>query len=232
MNNAFSREEIRRLQKAAREKDKKHIVEWMTQYDRQTEEFIRKEYEQAYHDELMSSIDNFCLAVAYTARFSETTHLGKQRLPEFMEDLFVTIDMFRTGEFKPDDYKQELEQCGIHTDTYHYKPRDRKVITLCGSTRFKEDFLKKAEELTLDDWIVLMPGVFAHTDNIEITDEQKAKLDKLHLEKIRISDAIFVINKDNYIGSSTKNEIEYAKQNRKKIYYLEEETIDGNKAEM
>ena len=50
-----------------------------------------------------------------------------------------------------------------------------KIITLCGSTKYKDMFLKINEQLTLDGNIVLMPGVFAHVDDIKITNEQKEK---------------------------------------------------------
>ena len=54
-----------------------------------------------------------------------------------------------------------------------------------------------------------------------LTDEQKAQLDELHKRKIDMSDAIFVINKDGYIGSSTESEIRYARAHLKEIVYLE-----------
>lgn len=95
-----------------------------------------------------------------------------------------------------------------------------KIITLCGSTKYKDMFLKINEQLTLDGNIVLMPGVFAHVDDIKITNEQKHNLDKLHKKKIDMSDEIFVINVDNYIGESTKSEIEYAKMHNKVVKYL------------
>lgn len=94
------------------------------------------------------------------------------------------------------------------------------IITLCGSTKFKYDFFDVAKELTLKGNIVLMPFVFAHSGDI-INNIDKIFLDELHLEKINISDAIFVINKDNYIGDSTSREINYAKTVNKKIFYLE-----------
>jgi hypothetical protein len=74
--------------------------------------------------------------------------------------------------------------------------------------------------LTLNGNIVLQPGCYAHADNIEITDEQKIALDKLHFKKIDMSDTIVVINENDYIGSSTKNEIDYAEKTLKKIYYM------------
>lgn len=100
-----------------------------------------------------------------------------------------------------------------------------KIITLCGSTRFMEDFLNVARDYTLKGWVVLMPGVFAHSDGTTLTDEQKAQLDELHKRKIDMSDAIFVINKDGYIGSSTESEIRYARTHFKEIVYLESDKM-------
>lgn len=99
-----------------------------------------------------------------------------------------------------------------------------KVITLCGSTRFKEDFLRVQEELTLQGNIVLSVGLFGHADNkfdSVITDEIKVMLDDIHKRKIDMSDAIYVINKDGYIGESTGSEIVYAILNNKEIIYME-----------
>lgn len=95
------------------------------------------------------------------------------------------------------------------------------IITLCGSTRFKDEFERLNKELTLAGHIVLSVGVFAHMGD-EITDDQKIKLDALHKKKIDMSDAIFVINKFGYIGESTKSEIEYADKNNKVVFYMEE----------
>ena len=228
MNDILNRNEIRRLEKAAREKDKKHLFEWTIQFENQVAEMLRKEYEQAYQDELASSIDTFLIAVAYTAKFSETTNLNKDTLPEFMNDLLVTVDMFSTGEYKPEEYRKILADNGIIFEENQFVNRTYKIITLCGSTKFKDLFLQKQQELTLENNIVIIPGVFAHSDNIPITDEQKEELDKIHKQKISMSDAIYVINKDGYIGDSTKSEIEFAKKHHKEIYYLED--IDnGNK---
>ena len=103
------------------------------------------------------------------------------------------------------------------------------VITLCGSTKYKDEFLQAQSALTLDGNIVLSIGVFGHTDNINLTSEVKAMLDDIHKRKIDMSDAIYIINKDGYIGDSTRSEIEYAKEHNKQIYYMFEEYItDGN----
>lgn len=104
------------------------------------------------------------------------------------------------------------------------------IITLCGSTKFKDFFARVNEELTLTGHIVLAPGVFHHVDDVELTEEQKIELDNLHRMKINMSDAIYVINPNGYIGSSTYGEIDWAKKNNKQIYFFEE-LIDASKEE-
>ncbi len=95
------------------------------------------------------------------------------------------------------------------------------IITLCGSTKFKNEFLEVQKQLTLQGHIVLSVGMFGHADGIELSREEKIRLDNLHKEKINMSDAIFVINKDNYIGESTYGEIDWANRMGKEIYFLE-----------
>ena len=98
---------------------------------------------------------------------------------------------------------------------------NRIKVTLCGSTKFKNQFYKYNYIFTMRGEIVLMPGCFAHYDNITITDEEKINLDLLHKDKILESDYIFVINQDGYIGESTKSEIEFAILNNKNVIYME-----------
>ena len=98
---------------------------------------------------------------------------------------------------------------------------NRKVITLCGSTRFKTEFLEMLEILTLCGWVVLLPGYFGHCARFPISDEVKESLDALHKKKIDMSDAIYVLNIDGYIGESTRSEIEYAILHNKEIIYYE-----------
>ena len=95
-----------------------------------------------------------------------------------------------------------------------------KVITLCGSTRFKDDFERINKMLTLSGNIVISVGCFGHSGDV-FTEEQKVMLDDIHKRKIDMADAIYVINKDGYIGASTKSEIEYAKAHNKEVIYME-----------
>lgn len=104
-----------------------------------------------------------------------------------------------------------------------------KIITLCGSTKFKEQFEIENRRLTLEGNIVISVGVFGHHDNISFTKAEKELLDKIHFKKIKMSDEIKVINADNYIGNSTRREIEYAKSLGKKVTYLYSEIKEATK---
>lgn len=96
------------------------------------------------------------------------------------------------------------------------------VITLCGSTRFKDAFLEAQKRLTLEGNIVISVGLFGHSGDEEVwTEGIKEMLDDMHKRKIDMADAIYVINVGGYIGESTHSEIEYAKNNGKGIQFLE-----------
>ena len=88
--------------------------------------------------------------------------------------------------------------------------RKYKVITLCGSIKYKDIFLKVQENLTLKGNIVFMPNFFTNIKKEEIRLDTKKMLDEMHKQKIDMSDEIYVINLNGYIGESTKSEIEYA----------------------
>ena len=103
-----------------------------------------------------------------------------------------------------------------------------KVITLCGSTRFKDEFLEAQKRLTLEGNIVISVGLFGHSGDKEVWENMdegtitktKEMLDDMHKRKIDMADSIFVINVGGYIGESTRSEIEYAKEHGKEIIYL------------
>jgi hypothetical protein len=97
------------------------------------------------------------------------------------------------------------------------------IITLCGSTRFKEQFLEAQKRLTLEGNIVISVGLFGHSGDEEVwAPGTKEMLDNMHKRKIDMADAIYVINVGGYIGASTRSEIEYAKATGKEVLYLEE----------
>jgi len=104
------------------------------------------------------------------------------------------------------------------------------VITLCGSTRFKNEFMEAQKRLTLEGNIVISVGLFGHSGDQEVWESMdegtltktKEMLDDMHKRKIDMADGIYVINVGGYIGNSTRAEIEYAKNHGKEVKYLEE----------
>ena len=97
-----------------------------------------------------------------------------------------------------------------------------KVVTLCGSTRFKDAFLETQKKLTLEGNIVISVGLFGHSGDEEVwAPGTKVMLDDMHKRKIDMADEIFVINVGGYIGESTRSEIKYALATGKKVNYLE-----------
>ena len=96
-----------------------------------------------------------------------------------------------------------------------------KTITLCGSMKFKNEMMQTEEKLAFEGNCILTP-IFSTNENAERTEEQLQKLKESHFKKIELSDAICVVNVDNYIGKSTNLEIEYAKELGKEIMYYTE----------
>ena len=98
--------------------------------------------------------------------------------------------------------------------------KKKKIITICGSLKFKKEMMKEAIRLELENNIVLTP-LFSLTEEV-LTKKEGIILGNMHKEKIKISDEIFVINVNGYIGESTKSEIALAESLHKEVKYLEE----------
>lgn len=101
------------------------------------------------------------------------------------------------------------------------------VVCICGSTRFMDLITKVAAELTLQGEIVIRPECIAG----EVTPEQKKALDILHFRKIDIADYVFVVNPEGYIGESTSNEIKYAWDNHKFVFYYQPRGVYQHKVD-
>lgn len=104
------------------------------------------------------------------------------------------------------------------------------IICLCGSTRFADDHAIARWELEKKGAIVLMinylPAWYAEeqgwngNDHFGEKSGMKEFLDEHHLRKIDLCDRVIVVNKDGYIGESTRKEIEYAESKGKPVSYL------------
>lgn len=102
------------------------------------------------------------------------------------------------------------------------------VFTLCGSLKFQETFNELQMKLERLGHVCFSVG-FSEEKYTPPTEEEKSILDKVHFKKILLSDAIIVIDNNDYIGYSTRNEIEFAKLNNKLIYFLSALDLDFKK---
>lgn len=104
------------------------------------------------------------------------------------------------------------------------------VVTLCGSTRFKDEFYEAQKRFTLEGNIVISVGLFGHAGDQEVWDgmdedtlskwfcvKTKEMIDDMHKRKIDMADSIYVINVGGYIGESTRSEINYAEKTGKGV---------------
>lgn len=156
MRNLLDRNELRRLEKAAREKDKKHLMEWAVAY----EDMLRREYEKAYEDEIQNAIDNFLVAIVYTLHFNEKTKFGPKKLADFMEDLMVTVDMYRMGEYKPDEYLEELKKCGVYFEKHDWSKIYREK-----EGPYQKAVMKAREYLQTHNDLVGLQKILMEVDN-------------------------------------------------------------------
>lgn len=97
-----------------------------------------------------------------------------------------------------------------------------KIVTICGSLKFEADIKYWAEKLILEGNCVLSIIYPINHDLGANNLEQHEIFTKAHRKRIDLSDAVFVVNKNGYIGDSTQKEIEYAKAWGKEIIFLED----------
>lgn len=123
-------------------------------------------------------------------------------------------------------YAHFSDGCAEHHDLVRdFNGPRPEIVVLCGSTRFFDTFRRENLRLTLEGKIVLSIGCDTKADGdlAEVADvvQAKADLDELHKRKIDLADEVLVLNVGDYIGDSTRSEIEYAEKLGKPIAYLE-----------
>lgn len=93
-----------------------------------------------------------------------------------------------------------------------------KTYTICGSMKFAKEMKKIAYKLEIEKGYNILQCVYIDR-NIQLIEEDIQKLEKAHYKKIDISDGIYVININGYIGDSVRKEIDYAKKHNKEVLY-------------
>ena len=150
----LSRDEFRTLKGFSKEQ----MENWLQGYYNVTYNSLRKEFESAYKDELDSSVQNFITAIAYTLHYNEDVHLQHDELNSFMEDLLVSVEMFRKGEYNPEEYREQLREDGIEIAKYDYdrlyrekdapyKEKYDKLVKFLNETKSKAKIINEIKEL-------------------------------------------------------------------------------------
>lgn len=164
----LSRDEFRRIKSYSKEE----MERWVQAQYNVTYNALRKEFNDNYKDELDNSVQNFITAIAYTLHYSEDTNLKHDELNSFMEDLFVSVEMFRKGEYNPEDYREQLREDGIEIAKYDYdrlyrekdapyKEKYDKLVEFLNETKSKAkviDEIKSLLEVKEDDGTTKMSG--------------------------------------------------------------------------
>jgi len=109
---------------------------------------------------------------------------------------------------------------------------EAKVITLCGSTKFKAEFAEVNQRLTMKGCVVISLGLFGLADlpDYDWTADSaglKRRLSAVHFQKIRMADEVYVVDPGGYVGESTRQEIAYAESLGKPVRYLSRERPAG-----
>ena len=94
-----------------------------------------------------------------------------------------------------------------------------KTITICGSMRFEKEMQQTAFSLETEYWFNVLQCVYG---NKKLNESEKYNLIKAHYRKIDISDAVYIMDINGYIGDSVKEEINYAKNTCKEVIYHSE----------
>ena len=150
----LSRDEFRTLKGFSKEQMEK----WLQGYYNVTYNSLRKEFNDVYKDELDSSVQNFITAIVYTLHYNEDVHLQHDELNSFMEDLFVSVEMFRKGEYRPEEYREQLKEDGIVIAEYDYdrlyrekdapyKEKYDKLVEFINNTKSRAKIVEELKEI-------------------------------------------------------------------------------------
>lgn len=154
----LSREDYRKIKNMSKEQ----MDRWLAYEHKLTNNSLRQEYEKAYKDELDCGVSNFLIAMWYTLHYNEDIHLQNDELASFMQDLFVSVELFRKGEYKPEDYAQQLKEDGVEFAKYDYSKLylDRiATVDLCIQEK-KKEILDK-EDITKEDMVRIIAEIEA-----------------------------------------------------------------------
>ena len=114
LESLFNRSELKRLERALKDKNRKSLAEWAGQFEMTISSRYEKHYEKYFEEQLSDMIDTIFLTIIYVLHFNECTKFGNKRIADFMNDLIATVDNFNNGSYDINDYRQQLADDGIN----------------------------------------------------------------------------------------------------------------------
>ena len=110
--------EINRLHRAAKNKDKKEIIKWGQSFEQIVINYYNNYYKEKYIIQYMEKLKDIDTALLYVLHFGEATNFGNKRLKSTMDDLSATVKGFYSGEFNRAEYRQMLKDDGIKLEDF------------------------------------------------------------------------------------------------------------------
>lgn len=131
------------------------------------------------------------------------------------------------------DYSIDCRDCGWHI--HMPMPTEMpwpKIVCMCGSTRFIDimavaGWLIERDEGAIVLGLHLIPRWYPDCPDDHLAEHEgvKERLDELHLRKIDLADEVFIVNFNSYLGESTQNEVNYARQIGKPLRWFTHDPI-------
>ena len=167
MESLVNRNELRRLEKAAREKDKIKLRDWALQYERTLSSFIQEGYEKMYQRELANGFDILLLSVFYSLLTNERVKIEEDDIELVIDDLHKVIDSFRSGEYKPEDYLDKLSKLGLTLSDYNYEHRITDIVAFVISKEYS-DRRDKMLEILKNQQVIFLEMDSDKTQEVQI----------------------------------------------------------------
>lgn len=93
-----------------------------------------------------------------------------------------------------------------------------KTVTICGSMKFEKEMKEIAFDLETKHNMCVLQCVY-NEEKSELSENEIAALNSAHFKKIELSDAIYVVNLNGYIGEQVKKEIGFAQTHGKEVIF-------------
>ena len=100
-----------------------------------------------------------------------------------------------------------------------------KTVTLCGSMKFAKEMQRIAFLLETKRHFNVLQCVYP-IEGLEPSGRERVFLESAHLRRIELSDAIYVVDIEGYIGNQVSKEIAFAKANGKEILFYSKDGIE------